>query len=122
VSATSNQPHGTVARYLSGDRCDECKEANTEYHRKRRAWRRAVQQETGVPEGVSHGYSTYRNWGCRCPTCFAANAETCKAYYLEHHEPHPRPKREQHYIPSAKAERVSRVLGAPNWKEWKATA
>lgn len=67
---TSNAPHGEIARYSAGCRCDECKKANAAYQkdyrngirRTRKRWRRQP----------DHG--TYAKFyrGCRCGVCVDA--------------------------------------------------
>lgn len=67
--------HGTVSKYHSGCRCEECTLANTN---RQRAWREAV---AGLPpDFVPHGLNGYRNYGCRCATCRAAASESHRAY------------------------------------------
>ena len=54
-------------------RCEECREAATEYMRE---WKNGSKREP--PE---HGtYSGYTNWDCRCDDCKEANAAYMKAY------------------------------------------
>jgi hypothetical protein len=59
--------HGTHARYQSGCRCEDCREANRvrclEYRRRAAA-------NPAVADRAGHGRaSTYKNLGCRCTPC-----------------------------------------------------
>ena len=59
-------PHGTLTSYCHGAcRCDECRWANTAYHRDLRKRLRARVGAPGaqVPHGTTGGYA---NHGCRC--------------------------------------------------------
>lgn len=65
--------HGTLASYCHGAcRCDECRQANTDYHRELRKRLRARIGSAGarVPHGTAGGYA---NHGCRCRLCSAAH-------------------------------------------------
>jgi hypothetical protein len=35
----------------------------------------AYTREYGLPGFVEHGASAYRNWGCKCGVCLAANTD-----------------------------------------------
>jgi hypothetical protein len=63
--------HGTHSSYNHDRcRCDACREAHTDYQRRRRTQRFSEP----IPDDVRHGVkSTYTNWGCRCDPCTAAN-------------------------------------------------
>jgi hypothetical protein len=63
--------HGTHARYLSGCRCEDCREANRvrclEYRRRAAA-------DPAIADRAGHGRaSTYKNLGCRCTPCREAS-------------------------------------------------
>lgn len=69
--------HGTTYTYKRGCRCDECREAKRLYRLRIREEARKRAQ-SGFTQ-FKHGYSGYRNWGCRCETCSAGHAEKLKA-------------------------------------------
>lgn len=66
-------PHGTRSRYTAPHncRCADCKQASARYNRE---WRRN-NADRPIPDGATHGISTYQNWGCRCGTCKQAMAD-----------------------------------------------
>ena len=66
--------------YTQGCRCDECRIAHRDYHRRSNAERRAIVAASGLPEGVAHGCSAYSNWGCRCRTCTGAKSAWMRDY------------------------------------------
>lgn len=77
--------HGYIT-YTRGCRCDICRAAKAEYSRKQRAAaseRRANEFTKGrytVPD-ITHGYSGYANYGCRCWQCTEAKAFRGKLEY-----------------------------------------
>ena len=68
--------HGTMSDYNMGCRCDECRQAARDYAReyKRR-------KDAGEPfrkytkHRIEHGLTVYRDKGCRCEICVAANCQ-----------------------------------------------
>ncbi len=64
--------HGTTTSYTSGCRCLACGEAWRLY---RWAWR----ERNHGRQPFRHDASSYRNYGCRCPVCTAANTEYQRA-------------------------------------------
>lgn len=77
--------HGYV-RYTHGCRCEVCRTAKREYTRAIRApYRRALKlvRERGegrhYVDGITHGYSAYQNYNCRCDVCTAGKAEYWQA-------------------------------------------
>lgn len=107
VRIMSELEHGVLNTYRYHKcRCEECRAANAayareyraknpeavreahrRYHRKHpdriRAYREKLKQSTDIPHGTGHGY---RNYGCRCVECTAANAASAKRYRLENPE------------------------------------
>ena len=77
-------PHGTVTTYTSYScRCDDCRQAWSQYQKLRRAARTT---EGLAPSDPRHGkYTTYINYGCRCDACVAANAVYQKAARVKRH-------------------------------------
>lgn len=78
---TMTTEHGYNA-YASGCRCEVCRDAKAAYMREARArrWRtlRLVRTHgTGrnFVDGITHGYSGYQNYACRCAICTAASSE-----------------------------------------------
>ncbi len=72
--------HGKPGTYNRKCRCLECTDAHRAYHAEasqRRALRAAV-GDPAVPHGTVGGY---KNWGCRCALCTAANTGASKDYY-----------------------------------------
>lgn len=69
--------HG-YGRYTNGCRCDVCRAAKVErmreYRNKRRRARDLVKAGGGrnYVSGITHGYSGYQNYICRCRVCVAA--------------------------------------------------
>ena len=69
-------PHGEIARYSSGCRCDECKSANAAYQRDyRKGIRYTRKRWRKEPE---HGTEAKYQRGCRCDRCAKA------ASYAQH--------------------------------------
>lgn len=77
-------PHGTYSRYQNqGCRCDECRQANTDYHRERNhrlgrtlPWDVMVAQRRAEADARdNHGTETRYTRGCRCRACKDASAE-----------------------------------------------
>ena len=66
--------HGTIQGYRRGCRCDQCEPAL------RKAYATHQQRRKGM-EPPRHGRNGYVNYGCRCPTCTAANSTAGRAYY-----------------------------------------
>jgi hypothetical protein len=65
--------HGDHRTYLKGCRCDNCREAMRINAAEKRAHYRGDQDRA---DRAGHGkYTTYRNYGCRCAPCKAANTE-----------------------------------------------
>lgn len=54
--------HGTIQCYRNGCKCDMCKKANSDQHKK---WEQS-KSEDRIPHGTLSGYT---NWKCRCPDC-----------------------------------------------------
>jgi hypothetical protein len=67
--------------YTQGCRCGVCREAKRVYTRQQRAYwstLRRLAERSGrrhVVSGVTHGYSGYQNFHCRCVTCCAARVD-----------------------------------------------
>ncbi len=79
--------HGTRSKYVHDScRCDECRQANTDYQ-----WAADRRRKRALAAGavdVEHGTrSTYKNYQCRCEACTAANAAACAAYARSRVEP-----------------------------------
>lgn len=75
--------HGTLASYCHGAcRCDECRRANTLYHRELRNRLRARigTPYAQVPHGSAGGYA---NHGCRCPACSDAHRQAMVGSYAK---------------------------------------
>ena len=73
--------HGTLASYCHGAcRCDECRRANTDYHRelRKRLRARIGTPWAQVPHGTAGGYA---NHGCRCRPCSDAHREAMVRSY-----------------------------------------
>lgn len=68
--------HGTPSCYQSGCRCEQCRKANAEKTRLRRAARK---REGRVP--AKHGETGYGNYGCRCTVCVSAWRDRCRVSY-----------------------------------------
>lgn len=70
--------HGHYITYAKGCRCDACRNA----HRIDAAERRVRWSSNSVgADRAGHGKaSTYRNYGCRCTACSAANSRANKEY------------------------------------------
>lgn len=67
---TAPVPPGRSGYTSHGCRCDDCRLANTEYHRTYKArLAAALADGASVPHGT---VSTYTNWACRCEPCRAA--------------------------------------------------
>lgn len=64
--------HGSIGGYSNHRcRCQPCRDANTDYQRRRREDRRA-----NTPfEKIPHGENGYGNYGCRCPTCLQGHRD-----------------------------------------------
>jgi hypothetical protein len=67
------------ARYSRGGcRCETCKAAKAEYVRTRRAATAGLRKQAAaagqvyIAQGISHGYSGYRDASCRCSVCWRA--------------------------------------------------
>lgn len=71
---------GSRASYRRGCRCDQCRAANAEMHRR---WRvNAAARADAL--GVSHGTTArYTNYGCRCDQCREANRLRLRTYRTE---------------------------------------
>lgn len=77
--------HGTISRYNSGCRCDECRRANREYGREYYRKRKQADREADLakrracremyPCRSPHGTRSRYNSGCRCDECRRANRE-----------------------------------------------
>jgi hypothetical protein len=69
-----NKKHGYVP-YTKGCRCDVCKEAKRLYSKAQRDQRACMLARattrgyTYTVPGITHGYSGYQNFKCRCDTC-----------------------------------------------------
>lgn len=62
-------PHGTLAGYQRGCRCDDCRKGRRDYWRQ---WNARV-KSTPSPGMPPHGtYNRYRTYGCRCQDCRTA--------------------------------------------------
>lgn len=57
-----------------------CTAAANEATRRKRAERRAIVADKGLPENIEHGASAYTNWGCRCDECRAGHAAETSKY------------------------------------------
>jgi hypothetical protein len=78
-------PHGTKRRYDQGCRgatgCPACKTAHRVYCADRRELRR--QNMPSYVHGTANGY---KNYGCHCPECTAANTADCRPRVRAHRE------------------------------------
>ncbi len=75
--------HGTLASYCHGAcRCDECRRANTIYHRelRKRLRDRIGTPSARVPHGTAGGYA---NHGCRCRACCRAHSKAMASAYAK---------------------------------------
>ncbi|MFE7954442.1 hypothetical protein [Streptomyces sp. NPDC057413] len=74
---TVDHGHGDHRTYIKGCRCTRCREAmRVRAVEKRAAWRSAP----SAADRAGHGkLSTYKNYGCRCEPCKAANTEATRA-------------------------------------------
>ena len=80
--------HGTLASYCHGAcRCDDCRRANTLYHRelRKRLRARIGTPYAQVPHGTAGGYA---NHGCRCPACRDAHRHAMAGSYARRSERH----------------------------------
>jgi excisionase family DNA binding protein len=78
VERAARIKHGGRYAYELGCRCDACRSRWNHYHRTAQN-RRAANLEL-VTAGLEHGtISTYRNYGCRCPACYQAQADWNRA-------------------------------------------
>ena len=77
--------HGTPSAYNHGCRCEDCREANRTRCQDLRATlkRRTDSGDPAVPHGTTGGY---KNWGCHCVECTAANTVASRVYYREQQE------------------------------------
>jgi hypothetical protein len=70
--------HGTPGGYSNHDcRCDDCRQANTEYHDTggyQDAYRRRVRSRP-VPDHIHGTIGGYTHYACRCDSCRAAQRE-----------------------------------------------
>ena len=57
--------HGVRSRYVAGCRCEECRQAERTYQRKRRE-ERASTPDDQKPHGTAR---CYVHFGCRCAPC-----------------------------------------------------
>lgn len=70
--------HGDHRTYNKGCRCGDCREAFRLYCVEARARWRA---DPSSADRAGHGKpSTYKNYGCRCASCTAANTADVNAY------------------------------------------
>jgi hypothetical protein len=66
------------ARYSQGCRCEECRAAKACYARTRRAAAAELRRQANaagrvyIAAEISHGYSGYRDFSCRCEVCCRA--------------------------------------------------
>lgn len=86
-AAAAVQEHGKLRGYNRGCRCDECRDAVTTYRRKLR--KQAKERAASGRAKFKHGYSGYRDWGCRCETCQAAHAAKNAQYRQDREEREP---------------------------------
>jgi hypothetical protein len=69
-----DKKHGYVL-YTKGCRCDVCREAKRMYSKAQRALRAyrlskaKAKGYTYIVSGITHGYSGYQNFKCRCDVC-----------------------------------------------------
>lgn len=71
-------PHGRLVGYSRGCRCDQCRQANTQYQARRKAERR---KDPTAADRAGHGKTTtYINYGCRCQPCKEAQSRSNKHY------------------------------------------
>ena len=67
---TTNAPHGEIARYSDGCRCEECRAANAAYQKDyRNGIRRTRKRWRKTPD---HGTEAMYRRGCRCDLCHDA--------------------------------------------------
>jgi hypothetical protein len=73
-----NQKHGAASTYDHGCRCQDCRDANAQRHKR---WRlRAAHNPQGA-DRAGHGKAgTYNNHGCRCEPCTQAHMARMNAY------------------------------------------
>lgn len=82
------RPHGGVAAYRHGCRCDTCRAGNAERNRR---YRKRMQEKfkNGSVE-IQHGAGGYTNWGCRCDVCkqvhLSRNKGAAEAWRARHPE------------------------------------
>ena len=70
--------HGDHRTYAKGCRCAACRDANRIHHAELRATWKA---DPSSADRAGHGKpSTYKNHGCRCEKCTAANTAAVLAY------------------------------------------
>ncbi len=71
--------HGSVSTYINHKcRCDACRCAANEAHRRQQAARE--RRLAADPRLAAHGkMQTYINWGCRCRPCRDAKAASDRA-------------------------------------------
>lgn len=76
--------HGDHRLYVKGCRCDECREGIRLHRREERAkWR----SDPSRADRTGHGkLTTYKNHGCRCVDCKAANTEDTRKRWTERRE------------------------------------
>lgn len=75
--------HGTLSSYCHGAcRCDDCRLANTLYHRelRKRLRARIGTPAARVPHGTAGGYA---NHGCRCRSCSDAHRQAMVSSYAK---------------------------------------
>lgn len=71
------EPRHGLYRYRLGCRCDECRAALTQMHRR---WKERKKTDPTAADRAGHGKaSTYSNYGCRCESCTRANTERCRS-------------------------------------------
>jgi hypothetical protein len=64
-------PCGTTGAYARGCRCERCRTANREYHRRHRSLASRLMQ-TNRPAPTGHGSLARAKAGCDCPRCTRA--------------------------------------------------
>ena len=81
-SGFAGYAHGETRTYRAGCRCDQCRSANTAYHRQYLIGRAELEH--------SHGSKELYRAGCRCDKCEAEAFEHGIVDFWDPHEPPPR--------------------------------
>lgn len=75
MAPNDDVPHGNLQTYVKrGCRCEDCREANNVYGRRKRAERRQSIADGGMPTRLHGTVTGYSNYCCRCDGCRGASA------------------------------------------------